>query len=394
MIQSNEKIIPFVSSERLHHFVLFASEFHPGVSHYYPDPDYLVYSHRIHFDFHFNYSTFAVNPINLSFFHSKPTFYLKDVETVNSDYYVFRDVEANGVGCFRFNSVLTFLPRYHHSLHAESGPNVAVVEEVIYYQHEFMFMFGHLIKDFLSGLYNIPKDVKERAQVVVGKHALTNVTIELLDILGFNVTNPVIIKTNEWIFARIMHCVIPRRKPTHGHYGAPLVRLRDKLRQLYNLSNSEPRKYVLFNRNSRRRKLLNFNESFNALKKEFPDKQWYYYITHFPTAKESAYQWNQFKLVVCPTGSLGSNSIFMQSGKTGMVSLYATDFLDMPLIAALLTYNIYHTSVPLVGAKHFTDGGGVAIIKDLIEATKNCLHAIETGKWLSYTEPFPYNYPN
>ena len=380
-----QKLIPFGETEKLHHVVLIANQYRDGFSDNKPDPNYVIYQHRFQSFYPYNFTTFAVKDVQ--FFQKKPTFYVQDGQKIDSDYWVFRDVEANGGGVFRFNSIMTFLPYYHHSLHLDPGKNVAVVEEVIFCQHEFMYMFGHLIKDFLSGLSNIPECVRKRAQVVVANSPLMNVTIELLSILGYNTTFPVIIRWNEWIYARTMHCVISRRSPIHGHYGLSLVRLRDKIRVAFNLSNSPPTKYVLFNRPTTKRKLLNFDEALEALKKEFTEHKWYTYFTHFPTAKQSAYEWNQFKIIVCPTGSLGSNAVFMQPSISGMVSLYSTDFIDTPLIAALFTYNIYHTSIPLNGSKHWSTGGTVSI-PELMEATHNLLHAIKTGKWLSFKEPF------
>ena len=198
-----------------------------------------------------------------------------------------------------------------HLFHEKEGTVVGHYDMLICHSHYFLFYYGHVFMDYLAPLILYPRYLRERAHIVVTMRM--NVYADALDILGFTPDRRVYLKAHEYAHARILYTFQPGG--CLDFIGEAFHQVRNLIHKQYHLENIVPTRYVLYNRENKRRVIGNFKDLLLLANKLHPDIKWEErpLVTKL---NESAVYCASIKMFFSVSSSCVSNNIFMHKGSS------------------------------------------------------------------------------
>ena len=235
--------------------------------------------------------------------------------------------------------------------------------------------YGHVLQDFFHPFLLLPEDVKQRAVVIGGYLPIGK---EIYTILGYNPNSWVRIKPKTWVFCNIAHILWPR--PYTSCYCELAMKMKLVFFEKFNLSSINPTRYCFSNRKKNwRRHLKNFEEIFNATKKEFPQYNWEI-VQDSDDLKTMAQMFASYKFLFMPTGSNLIKTYYMHN-YTVIVSP-TSPLYDYSVMTNSAATNVFMLHFPVKGIVHFNrfSKNIIPIPYALIQIRRG-IKCLQEGKW-------------
>ena len=260
--------------------------------------------------------------------------------------------------------------------HFRSGPLRYSFQEVILFGTGCSVgSYGHVLQDFFHPFLLLPEDVQRRAFVVGGYATIGK---EIYTLLGYNPNNWVLLKPRTWAFCNIVHIFWPR--PFTTCYCELAMKMKLFFFEKFNLYSIKPTRYCFSNRpENTKRHLKNFEEIFNATKKEFPQYKWEI-VPDSNDLQTMAKAYASYKFLFMPTGSNLIKTYYMHNN-TVIVSP-TTPWYDYSVMTNSAATNVFMLHFPVKGMHHFNKNSrNIIAIPYALKQIRRGLKCLEEGKW-------------
>ncbi|EAX92573.1 hypothetical protein TVAG_316370 [Trichomonas vaginalis G3] len=240
--------------------------------------------------------------------------------------------------------------------------------------------FGHFILDFMCGLMFIPDEVFEEGKVLSPKlNQPMDIVLRWIGILGYGdkIEFKEFADTEQVLCDKLYICTHYIEAFGYANKGLPMMR--HKFYDKFNLHNQIPTRFVVINKESHKRRILNMDELVNnlTLHTKLPDgEKWVVEKYDFTNLTNNVMIYSTIKCLVSPCGSHLYNAVVMHEF-TGMLILCGNliDNCNAQMTAALGIMNIQvgHRVIPHDGeVKNPYDAERCAkCAQRLIEALEN-----------------------
>ncbi|EAY02574.1 hypothetical protein TVAG_116280 [Trichomonas vaginalis G3] len=269
---------------------------------------------------------------------------------------------------------------YYETKRPDSGRVIATYDNCVCFGHGSTRLYGHWMVDYLSMLMLLPKEVLKAYKLInvpdiKGAH-------ETLDFLNVPKENRIPYPQGyDLYFLRRCYYMYDPLTMTN-HYGLPLQRIRDFLHEKFQLDGIEKTKYCCYQRNARR-KIINFDEMFNTLKKEFKEYKWECIKDH-QSLTQCARYWAAIKLIISGNGSHYFRCFCMNKGAVA-VEVHGV-FHDLSCLGAIIMCGVHCITLKNPELTHHVWWGGGSYnmeIKKIVKTVKYLKPYLSGGQFPS-----------
>ena len=245
--------------------------------------------------------------------------------------------------------------------------------------------FGHWIDDTVCPMLFIEDWIWDLNPVLCIARNNKELVREYLNIIGHG-NIEVVNYYKEMIYAEHLFVVkaFGHENPC-GHISLPL--LREKASNYYGTKGIKPEIYAYANKQNTNRKITNLQTLIDEISKQY-SIEFKLIKVNFPNREQFAKTMASVKLLVCPSGSLAFNILFMSEG-TGFLTLNSM-MIDGPNIKIASDLSIWHVEIINPKMGHYRSPGPTNITRSLI-GFKVIKSAVENGKWPENNLFSPYN---
>ena len=261
-------------------------------------------------------------------------------------------------------------------------------EDVIYPYALFSFVFGHFIHDSLPLILQMPQDIFNKSKIIL--QYPPDLAFHFTDILGIP-RDKFIYEPNKYIYVRNLYVLTPVEE-VNAQLITGFPHLIQVLRNNLKINNNKPKLYIMSNRPTGRRHLLNFDNLTIAIQKNYPKLNWKVVQLNFTKVHQTAKILSCTLLWFSPCGSNMNNIIFMQE-RTG-ICMAMGEITDYPNFAIAHTVNIWAIGFHNPKLRHLNPEGGYCLIPSALRAISIMLRTLKFQKWPHidyYEHPFNIN---
>ena len=256
--------------------------------------------------------------------------------------------------------------------------NSVSYENVIFPNSIFGYAFGHYFSEILPAILSVPSDILKKSYILL--QCAPSIALTFIELLDIDV-NKILFTDKYYIQANNLYVLKPRDTLiSQLIYGYPL--LASKLKQKLNLNSIVPTKYLLANREKKRR-LNNFKNLVESIEFHFPSKKWEILNCSFNNIYQLAPVIASAKFFFSSCGSNIHNCILMHN-YTG-VCLALSDRIDWPNYLSLYIAKIWAMGFRNPNMVHHNPKGGICSIPIAIFCIEKVLYAIDYQKWPNIT---------
>lgn len=285
-----------------------------------------------------------------------------------------------------YNEIILPHPDILKWLYASTpGKVIGFFHSVIHIGHLHMMSFGHFINDGLNPLMMMPDTVLNASVIVMQENPYIR---EYIKYLGLN-NDICCVHNNEWVYAENLYYP-GKPKPHLNHPGNTYRKLGLLFRKGLNLTDVVPDRYILSNRKTEFRRIINMNEIYNKTKTEFPEYNWELDEMIPRPLPDLAKIWGHAKILFCVCGSNMMNCFILPKGCV-IIALF-DDTCDISAIHCAIVSQaklvaLFDGSIP-----HFSACNNTLKFSQLRVGIKSALYYQTHGQWPCNSDGLLYRY--
>lgn len=221
---------------------------------------------------------------------------------------------------------------------------VGIYSNVLSLCHSPMQNYARYTFDVFCYFLYIPQNILEKSTFITSK--IRDFIHESLVL--FNIPSYHILKQNEYVYALNSYSIEPH--PCTEVFAEVIIRLREYIKQTYNLDREKPYYFAFLNR-KKSRHISNLKQILALAKKKYPSFHYIYDEPFYTTYRDNAKFVNKIIVLFAPHGAFCVNLIFLQP-KTVFIEIQA-DISGFNFFKLSLYFDIYHIIGRIPDMKHF-----------------------------------------
>ena len=255
-------------------------------------------------------------------------------------------------------------------------PTCGIYDSIVFLYSPWGNIFAHWIQDCLPALLFIPSEIINRSKIMISFKPEPAMT--WLKYFGINYSQ-IIYKRKAWCYTKNLYMYYSI-DPVHGLTIHSFAKLRDFLRNRFQVDSIKATRYVFSNKKRHEaRSISNLEEFLEYTKENLPQYNWEWDDWDYSLLSNVAQVVASIKILVAPSGSKIFYEIFMNQDYQCGICLISSMYMDCPNYALGLAYKIWQ-----IGYCHNVTHWITWWPCDIefgFTCVKRLLHAVEYGYW-------------
>ena len=239
--------------------------------------------------------------------------------------------------------------------------------------------YGHFLRDTVSMFFFIPHEIAKTSYFAIStdSYAIKDVQ-SILEASGIDESRLLYIRPKTFYHCKNLYIAYSFSQSAYGF--AFLPKFKHTILNYYKIK-SVPLNYVLHQRRSSKRSIINFEEVKNFVKMNFPVYNWVHFPDIFDTFERTVREFSRIKFYFSGTGSSMMNIIFMKQD-TGAV-YYIFNFYDPPVLLISNIFRIWTKCFKIYDHNHFQSN--CVFTKELLDKLKftmiDVMYSMNNSRW-------------